>query len=401
LDYTIFKKVKRDKMTSIHEIRRRSIAFLIPPPRLRLSEWIEGNICLPEGVSALPGAVRLWPYQHAIADAISDPMIERVTLVKPARLGFTTLLTSAIGSYVTNEPAPILAVLPTESDCRDYMVSDVEPIFEASPTLAGMLSADIDDGFSRNTLMHRRFPGGSLKIVPAKAPRNLRRHTARILIVDEADAMETGAEGNPIRLAERRTLSFPNRKIIIGSTPIFEDVSPVIRAYEASDRRVYEVPCPTCGAFTEILWSHIEWEPDRPDTAAYRCPSCKALVPERYKPSMVAGGRWRGTRRDVIGHAGFRINALVSLLANASWGKLAAEFLAAKDDPAELQVFVNTVLAQGWAEAGADIDEISLASRAEPFGLDKIPAEVLVITAGVDVQSAPLWSQGSAGGRHA
>jgi hypothetical protein len=34
---------------------------------------------LPEGVSALPGAIRLYPYQREIADAISDPEIERVT----------------------------------------------------------------------------------------------------------------------------------------------------------------------------------------------------------------------------------------------------------------------------------------------------------------------------------
>ena len=52
-----------------------------------------------EGISALPGAVRLWPYQQEIADAISDPGIERVTLVKPVRVGFTTLLTGAIGAY--------------------------------------------------------------------------------------------------------------------------------------------------------------------------------------------------------------------------------------------------------------------------------------------------------------
>jgi hypothetical protein len=32
--------------------------------------------------------VRLWPYQRAIADAISDPLIERVALVKAARVGF-------------------------------------------------------------------------------------------------------------------------------------------------------------------------------------------------------------------------------------------------------------------------------------------------------------------------
>ena len=31
--------------------------------------------------------MRLWPYQREIADAISDPAIERVTLVKPVRVG--------------------------------------------------------------------------------------------------------------------------------------------------------------------------------------------------------------------------------------------------------------------------------------------------------------------------
>jgi phage terminase large subunit GpA-like protein len=44
-------------------------------------------------LSALPGAVRLWPFQREIADAISDPEIECVTLGKPVRVGFTTLLT--------------------------------------------------------------------------------------------------------------------------------------------------------------------------------------------------------------------------------------------------------------------------------------------------------------------
>ena len=174
-------------MTAIAEIRARALRSLLPPPRLRLSEWIEANIRLPEGVSALPGRVRLWPYQREIADAISDAEVERVTLVKPVRVGFTTLLTGAIGSFVANEPAPILALLPTESDARDYIVSDIEPIFSATPALRGLVGDDADES-GRNTLLHRRFPGGSLKIVAAKAPRNLRRHTVRILLVDEADA---------------------------------------------------------------------------------------------------------------------------------------------------------------------------------------------------------------------
>ena len=149
-------------------------------------------------------------------------------------------------------------------------------------------------------------------------------------------------------------------------------------------------PVPSAARFTEILWSHIEWEPDHPETAAFRCPACKSLIEERHKAGMVNAGCWRATRPEVQGHAGFRLNALVSLLANASWSKLAAEFLQAKDDPAELQTFVNTILGQGWREAGAEIDDAALQARAEPFGLDAIPADVLVLTAGVDVQDDRL-----------
>jgi phage terminase large subunit GpA-like protein len=70
-------------MVTLASIRRRTLALLVLPPRLRLSEWIEQTIRLPEGVSALPGPVRLWPYQRGIADAISDPDIEREPPSRP------------------------------------------------------------------------------------------------------------------------------------------------------------------------------------------------------------------------------------------------------------------------------------------------------------------------------
>lgn len=372
-------------MPTIEQVQRRALRALVPPPRLRLSDWIESEVSLPDGVSAQPGPVRLWPFQREIADAIGDPLIERVTLVKPVRVGFTTLLTSALASFVANEPAPILCLLPAEADCRDYMVSDVEPIFGASDTVAAALSDEQDEA-GRNTLLSRRFPGGSLKIVAAKAPRNLRRHNVRILFIDEADGMEATAEGSPILLAERRTLSFPDRKIVMGSTPVHEETSHVLRAYAQSDARVFEVPCPDCGALTEIQWAHMVWDEGQPETARFRCPHCETEVCERHKPEMVAQGQWRATRPEVQGHAGFRLNALVSLHANAAWGKLASEFAAAKNDPTTLQTFVNTILGQGWRAEGDELAEDELAARAEPFDLTEIPAEVLALTVGIDVQ---------------
>lgn len=193
-------------------------------------------------------------------------------------------------------------------------------------------------------LLSRRVPGGSLKVVAAKAARNLRRYNVRLLFIDEADGMEATAEGSPIVLAERRTLSFPDRKIVLGSTPVHEDTSHVLRAYAQSDQRIFEVPCPECGTFSEITWDAITWDEGAPESAGWRCPHCAAEIEERHKPGMVEDGRWRALRPEVQGHAGFRMNALVSLHANASWAKLAAEFIGAKDDPTTLQTFVNTIL---------------------------------------------------------
>ena len=358
---------------------------LVPPPRLKLSEWIEAHVRLPDGMSAQPGPVRLWPFQREIADAIGDPEIERVTMVKPVRVGFTTMLTSAVASYVSNDPAPILCLLPTESDCRDYVVSDVEPLFGATEVVAHALREDAAEG-ERNTLMSRRFPGGSLKVVAAKSPRNLRRHNVRVLFIDEADGMENTPEGSPILLAERRTMSFPDRKIVIGSTPVHEDTSHVLRNYAQSDGRIFEVPCPHCGSFTEIQWAHIRWEDGDPETAHFSCPACGADSPESSKPAMVEAGRWRALRPEVVSHAGFRLNALVSLHANASWAKLAREFIAVKSDPTTLQTFINTILGQGWRGEGDEVSDAELMARAEPIRMEPVPAEVLALTLGCDVQ---------------
>ena len=284
-----------------------------------LSAWIEGHIVLPD-VVAEPGPIRLAPPMRAIADAIGDPVIERVSVLKSARVGFSTVLTATIGYHVLADPCPVLVLLPTQDDCRDYVVSEVERLFEASPRLRKKLSGPKAGGdrINRNTLTHRLFRGGDLKVVAGKAPRNLRRHTARILLVDEADAIEASAEGDAITLAERRTLSFANRKILAGGTPLDESTSAITRLYGQSDQRVFELPCPSCGTFAEIEWSQIEWPPDRPDLAAWRCPSCRALIEEGRKAQMVSAGRWRVQCPEVVGHAGFRINALVSTLGIAA-----------------------------------------------------------------------------------
>lgn len=185
----------------------------------------------------------------------------------------------------------------------------------------------------------------------------------------------------------------------MGSTPIFAETSLVLAAYERSDKRIFEVPCPECDEFHEVMWKDIHWPEGQPEKAHWCCPSCGSVVEERRKYSMVTKGRWRVTVPEVKGHAGFRINALVSPMANASWGKLASEFVSVKNDPQRLQTFVNLVLGEGWREHADEINDSALVARSERFDIEMLPAEVLTITAGVDVQDDRLevtllgWSQ--------
>ncbi|WP_107339772.1 phage terminase large subunit family protein [Agrobacterium pusense] len=371
----------------IEAVRKKAIQALRPPPKIALADWIEANIFLPAAASATPGRMRLWKFQRGWCEAVDNPDIERITIMKGARIGYTQWLSATISSWVANSPAPIIALQPTADDSRDYAVT-VEELFESSPAIRGLLSDERDEA-GRTTLLSKRFAGGSLKFLAAKSPRNLRRHTARFLAEDEIDAYESGQEGDPLKLAEMRTFTFRDRKILAGSTPIFE-TGPITRNYEESDKRIFEVSCPECAAFNEIKWKDIRWDEGKPETASWCCPECGSFISESHKTVMVENGRWRATAPHVNGHAGFRVNCLVSLHYNARWSKLVEEFLVAKKAPETLQVFANTILGEPWKLDGDELDQHELFGLREAFALENLPGDVLWLTAGVDCQDDRL-----------
>jgi phage terminase large subunit GpA-like protein len=316
----------------------------------------------------------------------------------------TTCLSSSIGADMLNDPTSVILLMPTDDDCTGVMVDDVDPVFNNSPTLSDLVNRKrrFDE---RNTLTQRKYPGGgSLKVLAARAPRNLRRHRARKLYCDEVDGMEITKEGDPVALAENRTESFPDRKIIIGSTPKDAATSFVLMRWKESDQRVFEVPCPQCEEQFELLWEHIRWTPRQPSTVHAVCPKNGCIIEERHKVRMVEAGEWRAMKPDVVDHAGFRINALVSLQPNAKWANQVRKYEKAKRaGPSLLQPFYNTVLGQAWETTLDKVSDEELLSRVENFGLKRIdgdvawdsviPEPVRYITHGVDVQGDRLECQ--------
>jgi phage terminase large subunit GpA-like protein len=377
-------------------LSNRTHAELAPPTSLKLAEWAESNIALPAGQSVRPGAYRNWPYMVEPLNAIGAPGVEYVTVMKATRLGFTKGLMIAIGAAAAVNPCSIGLLVPTDGDIRDYTVDELEPLFEASPGLRGLM-VKTQAGMhvlAKNTMTRKSFiGGGSLKVLSARAPRKLRRHDFKILLADEVDAMELTPEGDPLAIAEARTFAHADRKIVRGSTPTEEDVSFIERAYAESDQRIFEIECRHCREWFELLWPMIQWPEGEPERATAYCPACGCEIEERFKAELVAGGRWRPQRPEVANHWGYRLNALISLLPNAAWPKLAAEWLKAKrGGPAELQVFTNLILAKTWRTSINRLNAEVLAGRVEPIGLDRIPEEVCLLTLGADVQDNRIES---------
>lgn len=390
---------------TLHRIERSARRMFLPPPKLALSEWADAKFCLPAG-DASAGRWHSLPYQRGILDAISDPGVERVSVMKSARVGYTKAFCAAIGYYIEHDPAPILVVQPTIDDAQKHSKEDIAPMLRDVPALRGLV-AEPKTRDSSNTILDKLFRGGSLSLVGANSPRGFRRTSRRVVIFDEVDGypVSAGTEGDQIALGIRRTEYYWNRKIIAGSTPTIAGVSRIERLFEEGDQRRYYVPCPQCGAFQVLRFPNLKWPPDQPELAYFVCAVNGCVIEHAQKRAMIEGGEWRAEApahfTEQSRHASFHIWAAYSYSPNATWGHLAAEFLRAKREGAlTLKTFINTTLGETWQERGEAPEWERLMQRREPYPIGTVPAGALFLTAGVDVQKDRLiyevvgWGRG-------
>ena len=371
-----------------------------PDPTYTLSEWAEREYYLSQESSAEAGPWRAWPFQREILDAFSDSDVEIVVWMKSARVGYTKVLGAAIAYHIAEVPCPQLVVQPRVEDAQGWSKDELAPMLRDVRKLNGLV-ADPKSRDSGNTITKKSYPGGTLSIVGANSPAGFRRLTVRNVFFDEVDGYpeSAGGEGDQIRLGMRRSQTYWNRKIGIGSTPGTKGVSRVEAWYELSDQRRYFVPCPECGAMDVLRWADIKWPDGEPEKAEWCCPSCGSLVPHSRKRWMVERGEWRPTNPDgKPGVRGFHIWAGYSYSPNTAWGELAVEFVEANaqrkiGNIEPLKTFVNTVLGETWEEQGESVDYEYLYVRREDLEDDAVPRRCLVVTLGVDVQADRLEAQ--------
>lgn len=317
-------------------------------------------------------------------NAPDEPGVIEVVVMKSAQIGWTEILNNRIGYHIHRMPAPILLLQPTLEMAEAWSKDRFAPMLRDTPALRGKV-ADVRSRDSGNTLLHKSFPRGHITIVGANSPASLASRPIRVLLCDEVDRFpqSAGAEGDPIDLARRRTATFRNRKVLMGSTPTVKGASRIEAAFEQSDQRYYYVPCPQCEEFQRLVWAQVRWDEGKPETAHYVCAHCGSLLSDADKPEMLRRGEWRSTK-PFNGVAGFHISEIYSPW--SSWPEMASAFLRAKKFPETLQTWINTALGETWEEKGETVEPEGLMTRRSPIGPTQIPAAVTLLTVGADVQ---------------
>ena len=389
-------------MNNLLKLEKRAYLAFKPPKKLTLSQWADKNAYLSAESSAEGGRWRTLPYQKGIMDAITDPNVEQVTVMKSARVGYSKILNHLIAYHIHQDPCPIMVCQPTLDDCQSYSKEEIQPMLRDTPCLNGLVS-DPKSKDGNNTLLQKNFPGGTLSLVGANSARGFRRVSRRVVLFDEVDGYpaSAGTEGDQIKLGIRRTEYYWNRKIVAGSTPTIKDFSRIERLFLQTSQKRYYVPCPECGHMQYLKWANMKWRDNDPDTVAYGCESCGCLIPHSKKRWMVERGEWRATAPGNSKHVGFHIWAAYSYSPNASWSNLVEEFLQSKDDPEQLKTWINTILGDVWEDTYASkVGAEGLMERAslETYKQGTPPSSVLSLCLGCDVQddrlSMSLWGIG-------
>jgi len=397
----IIRRERRRMKKQINE----AIKIMIPHQvnRLSVSDWAEKKRILPQGLSPMPGPFtwKVTPYLREIADCFSENSpIQKTAIMKGTQLGFTVGIGENWMGYVIDvAPGPMMFVSGDKEMAQDAVEVRVDRMIE-SAGLADKIFSQTDKPHSKktgDTKRKKEFPGGFLLALGPNVGAKLRQFSVRYLFYDEVDAypQETGTEGDPLKLGERRTDAFERiRKILYISTPLVEQTSRIKPLFERGDQRYYYVPCRHCHHKQVIKWDRLKYEKDEFgrliwNSVHYECERCYGHWKNEDKAYFLPRGEWRPTAEPMEpGFRSYHLSALYSPVGMRSWESICQEWIQVKEDPVMLRVFVNTVLGETWVERGEAPRYERIMLRREQYQVGILPekAKPLLLTIGADVQ---------------
>lgn len=369
-----------------------------PDPRRSVAEWSEAERVVSEGPHQGPWRNARTPYLTEIMERCSlHCPTRRVSIMGSAQIAKTQVGLNLLGQILSETPTQVLVALPSINSLRMYNRDKLDRMIQATPALKAAV-ADVTErsGQGSTTAVKRGARGAQVELVTASSSRDLQSRTVRVLINEEISEYDTdvGGRGDPVDQLLARTLAFRKigEKVVDISTPAVKGSCRITALFEKGSGGTFKLPCPHCGDRHGLDFANLRWDAGKPETAHYVCAGCGCVIVEAEKPAMLAAGRWEHDRPDLLGvHASYRINVLYSPF--VPWAEIAKAYEDAAADPSKLKPFTQQWLGEAWDEA-YDLPKAEvLLLRRDSYKPGRIPAGVLFLTGGTDVQADRLvWA---------
>ncbi|WP_336974186.1 phage terminase large subunit family protein [Sphingobium aromaticiconvertens] len=381
--------------------------------------------------------------------AVTEPGVHKITGMVCTQLMKTAMIENTLGYFAHLDPGPILIVQPKEDAAEQFSKERITPLIRATPVLRKLIGSG-KTRTAEETLLYKAFPGGFVALAGAGSPDNLARRPVRVVMYDEIDKYPITREGSPLDLGDERMATFAAWLSLRVCSPTIEGESLIESSYLEGDQRQASVECPDCGHRQFLdFFKHVHWVQDeesgdhKPSTAQIHCEACGVAWSEGQRLISLRTTRWHQTRPfrccgkhqdpmeayqrawsepdpspnapgpvDVVWdwwqsdrwavyrakcsdcgrwpvdneHASFTASKLFSPWPKDAPPKIAAKWLAAKDDPDKRVTFDNTQLGKPHRRHSAkDVPAEALMKRAELWP-GQVPEGAGVVTSGIDIQ---------------
>lgn len=398
----------------INQALASGLAPLRTPEPVNGSEWASKNFYLSAESSYVEQPWRAYPFQPDILNAMTDDAIPEVIFRKSARVGYTKMLLAAMGYFAQHHRRNVGIWQPTDDDSDEFCKTEVEPMLRDVPVMQEIFPEFMAKS-KKNTMRQKQFLGCMLHLRGGKAAKNYRRLSLDVAILDEVDGFDNDIEmeGSPIELSYKRIEGATFPKHIMGSTPKLKATSMIDARFNSAEVQLrFEVPCPHCDGFHEMVWGGpdeprgMKWNSEQGAKSIRQlCPHCGALYDQADYLRVWSRGVWRSENGVTYANGEFRDSdgqllekprsvafyVWTAYSPQATWSDLLQAFWSAvakakRGDPSSLKTFYNTTLGVVYEEKSEKFDQDSLLRRVEQYPTRLVPKGALFLTAGVDVQ---------------
>ena len=278
------------------------------------ADWAEAHRVMSSSESRWEGKFNydITPYWREVINRLGPDDPARILGVKKgAQTGCSKgVLENIICYRISEHPCNILH-LTGHADLAEEGVENIDLAIDGCGIRGLIRDPRITSRKSGDTTKRKLFPGGKYISGSITNHKLLAQRSIALALIDDYDKGKQSSKesGSTRKLIEQRLASFGDTgKLCFISTPEIKP-SNIDEIYLLGDQRLFNVPCPCCGAFIPLKWNveiantdskergGITWKLDSAgklisDSVGYICQECSGWFNDSHKYEMNLAGMW-------------------------------------------------------------------------------------------------------------